>query len=79
LVVDLEETEARNNCAGEGQHKFNLPTDKYEGVLRVEAGSNTSTIALRVVGGDEKGTQCNPVSGGYKDWDLVLRVGESRM
>jgi hypothetical protein len=24
--------------------------------LRVEAGSNTSTVALRVVGGDEKGT-----------------------
>jgi hypothetical protein len=25
---------------------------------RVEAGSNTSTVALRVVGGDEKGTRC---------------------
>jgi hypothetical protein len=25
---------------------------------RMEAGSNTSTVALRVVGGDEKGTQC---------------------
>jgi hypothetical protein len=25
---------------------------------RVEAGSNTSTVALRVVGGDEKGIQC---------------------
>jgi hypothetical protein len=25
---------------------------------RVEAGSNTSTVVLRVVGGDEKGTQC---------------------
>jgi hypothetical protein len=24
----------------------------------VEVGSNTSTITLRVVGGDEKGTQC---------------------
>jgi hypothetical protein len=24
----------------------------------VEAGSNTSTVSLRVVGGDEKGTQC---------------------
>jgi hypothetical protein len=27
-------------------------------VLRVEAISNTSTVALRVVGGDGKGTQC---------------------
>jgi hypothetical protein len=25
---------------------------------RVEAESNTSTVALRVVGGDKKGTQC---------------------
>jgi hypothetical protein len=25
---------------------------------RVEVGSNTSTVALRVVGGDEKRTQC---------------------
>jgi hypothetical protein len=25
---------------------------------RVEAGSNTSTVALRVVEGDENGTQC---------------------
>jgi hypothetical protein len=25
---------------------------------RMEAGSNTSTVALRVVGGDEKGSQC---------------------
>jgi hypothetical protein len=24
----------------------------------VEAGSNTSAVAMRVVGGDEKGTQC---------------------
>jgi hypothetical protein len=27
-------------------------------VTRVEAGSNTSTVALQVVGSDEKGTQC---------------------
>jgi hypothetical protein len=26
------------------------------GVVRVEAGSNTSTVTLRVVGGDEKGS-----------------------
>jgi hypothetical protein len=25
---------------------------------RVKAGSSTSTVALRVVGGDEKGAQC---------------------
>jgi hypothetical protein len=27
------------------------------GLTRVEAGSNTSTVTLRVVGGDEKGSQ----------------------
>jgi hypothetical protein len=49
----------------------------------VEAGSNTSTVALRVVGGDEKGIQClgvklgHPVSGRYKYGDLVLQVGGS--
>jgi hypothetical protein len=35
------------------------PRDYISGTeSRVEAGSNTSTIALRVVGGDEKGTRC---------------------
>jgi hypothetical protein len=48
---------------------------------RVEAVSNISTVALRVVGGDEKGTQClginpgHPVHGGYKYGDLDLQVG----
>jgi hypothetical protein len=28
LVTDLEETEARNDCAGEDQQQFNRPTDK---------------------------------------------------
>jgi hypothetical protein len=32
------------------------PTELRE-ITRVEAGSNTSTVTLRVVGGDEKGTQ----------------------
>jgi hypothetical protein len=29
-----------------------------DGLSHVEAGSNTSTVALRVVGGDEKWTRC---------------------
>jgi hypothetical protein len=47
----------------------------------VEAGSNTSTVALQVVEGDEKGTEClgvklgHPVPGGYKYRDLALQVG----
>jgi hypothetical protein len=47
----------------------------------VEASSNTSTVALLVVGGDEKGTQClgvksgHPLPGGYKYGDLDLQVG----
>jgi hypothetical protein len=47
----------------------------------VEAGSNTSTVTLQVVGDDEKGTQClgiklgNHVPGRYKYGDLALLVG----
>jgi hypothetical protein len=34
-------------------------TDRETGrASRVEVGSNTSTVAQRVIGGDEKGTQC---------------------
>jgi hypothetical protein len=46
----------------------------------VEAGSKTSTVALRVVGGDEKGTQFigvklgHPVPEEYKYGDLALQV-----
>jgi hypothetical protein len=46
----------------------------------VEAGSSTSTVTVRVVGGNEKGTQClgvslgHPDPGGYKYGDLALQV-----
>jgi hypothetical protein len=49
----------------------------------VEARSNTSTVALRVVGGDEKGTRClgvqanHLVPGGYKYGDLALQFVRS--
>jgi hypothetical protein len=48
---------------------------------RLEVSSNTSTIALRLVGVDEKGTQClgvqlgHPDAGGYKYGNLALQVG----
>jgi hypothetical protein len=51
----------------------------------VEAGSNTSTVPVRVVGSDEKGTQClvvypgHPAPGGYKYRDLALQGGKSRI
>jgi hypothetical protein len=41
----------------------------------MEAGSNTTTVALRVVGGDEKGTQCLGVKLGHPvPGDLALQV-----
>jgi hypothetical protein len=52
--------------------------------LRVEVGSNASTVALQVVGGDENRTQCpgvqlsHSVPDEYKYGDLALQ-GESRM
>jgi hypothetical protein len=33
--MDLEETEARNGCAGEGQQEFDGPTDKRNSLDRV--------------------------------------------
>jgi hypothetical protein len=47
----------------------------------VEAGSNTSTVAQRVVEGDEKRTQClgvklsHLIPVGYKCGDVALQVG----
>jgi hypothetical protein len=47
----------------------------------MEAGSNTSTVDIQVVEGDENGTQClwvepgHPVPEGYKYRDLALPVG----
>jgi hypothetical protein len=49
--------------------------------LQKMAASNTSTVALRVVGSDKKRTQClglklgHSVHGGYKYGDLALQVG----
>jgi hypothetical protein len=49
--------------------------------FHVEACSNTSTVALGIVGGDEKEIQylgvylSHPVPGGYKYGDLALQVG----
>jgi hypothetical protein len=47
----------------------------------VQTGSNSSTVALRVVGGDEMGTQClgvklgHSVPGGYKYGNLAFQDG----
>jgi hypothetical protein len=42
-------------------------------------GSNNSIVALRVLGGEKKGTQClelgHPVPGGHEYGDLALLVG----
>jgi hypothetical protein len=52
----------------------------YQGIFfktysRVEAAMNTSTIALRVVGGDEKGSLgSKTVKYGYESWEIWLRV-----
>jgi hypothetical protein len=50
-------------------------------VARVEASSNTSNLVMRVVGDDEKETQClgvklgHPVPGGYKYGDQAIQAG----
>jgi hypothetical protein len=50
--MDLEETKARNDCAGKGQQQFNWTTNW------APANSNTYIVALQVAGDDKKGTQC---------------------
>jgi hypothetical protein len=45
-------------------------------VHRMESGSNTSTVALRVVGGEEKGTQC---LGNINTGTWPSRLGKSRI
>jgi hypothetical protein len=42
LITDLEETEARKDCAGEGQPQFNRPTDRR----RENNGQNKNCIKL---------------------------------
>jgi hypothetical protein len=44
--MDLEETEASNDCTGEGQQQFNRPTDR-EGTSR-QRGCYTKTITVIV-------------------------------
>jgi hypothetical protein len=57
----------------ENQLEFKVST-------RVETGSNTSTVVLRVVVGKEKGTEClgeyldHPVAEGHKYEELALQV-----
>jgi hypothetical protein len=56
LVVSLKGFDAKTNwLAGNRQSLSN--SDSGPPLPRVEAGSNTSTVALRVVGGNGKGTQ----------------------
>jgi hypothetical protein len=44
------------------------------GQTRVEAGSNTSTVTLRVVGGDEKGSlKSETVKYGYESYGTQTR------
>lgn len=61
-------------CVGKCEQVFALQS-------RVEAGRNNSTIALRVVQGDENGTRClgvylgQPVIEEHKHRDVVRQVG----
>jgi hypothetical protein len=60
---------------------YNRPFRSEWSQSRVGVGSNTSTVALQVVGADKKGTHClglipgHPVPGGYKYGNLALQVG----
>jgi hypothetical protein len=74
---------ATDSFRGSDQELYKDALTTRPRLRRVEAGSNTSTVALRVVGSDEKGTQClgvklgHPLPGGYKYGDLALGSLES--
>jgi hypothetical protein len=53
----------------------NVFNDAVNSLPCVEAGQNTSTAALRVAEGDEKGTRCNPVTGKGKANPVTDREG----
>jgi hypothetical protein len=46
---------------GSAPRLYKEDTTSVEIISRMETESNTSAVALRVVGGDEKGTQCRGV------------------
>jgi hypothetical protein len=81
--MDLEANEAGVTVLAKASKNLtDRPTNSYtKEPLHAEAGSNTSTVTLRVVGGDEEGTPClgvqlgHHVPGGYKYGDLALQVG----
>jgi hypothetical protein len=58
--MDLEETEARNDCAVEGQQQFNRPTESRQSnelvVRQSPARKNVSTEAEDIVGIRQKAT-----------------------
>jgi hypothetical protein len=60
MVMTPAGLRTKNDCVGDGQQQFTRPT---------KAGSNTSTVALRDVGGDKNGTPC---PGGYNWATLFL-------
>jgi hypothetical protein len=45
--MDLEETEARNGCAGEGQQQFKRPTEMGQPVVCVEERAS-SWVSVRL-------------------------------
>jgi hypothetical protein len=57
LLIDVEDTEARHDYAGEGQQQFNLPTDRPEVdswsndllMRQLADGNNGSTEAENIV------------------------------
>jgi hypothetical protein len=44
--MDLEKTEARNDCAGEDQQQFNLPTDQVSLLANCFVEVSSSTLKM---------------------------------
>jgi hypothetical protein len=57
-MIQLANIEEEVFSMGAAPRLYNEDLQQLEIDTRMEAGSNNSTAALRVVKGDEKGTQC---------------------
>jgi hypothetical protein len=64
-----------DRCCGSNKHFPWRLLHYISGRARVEAGSNTSTVSLRVVGGDEKGSlESETVKYGRESQGTLIRV-----
>jgi hypothetical protein len=63
MVMDLEETEAQNDCAGEDQQQFNQPTKLRDRIVRQQpAGNGVSMKEENITGSRYQATASEDIA-----------------